>query len=378
MSTKWIFIQPQDVWMFRDAKPFTAGQSFIARSVFPPYPPTLQGAIRTQVIEESSVDWAKFGSRQDESLIQKIGAPGTRNGHPATLGNFAIRGPFVGKRGKKNEVKLLVPLPLDLQVSTGDEPTITLYRPDSQPSFETYPPFVGWHPLTPGEKANISLTENDYDEDEWWLDIENFETYLQGKLPTQVIRSEEVYRYEARIGLAMEHGRRTAKDEHLYHAEFVRPSENIGLLAEIGSDLLPDRGFIGLGGEARAAYYEKVQFQQPKSTIKPGRLKVILLTPAYFSNGWQPTYQDWSVWVGPNAQLVSIALGRPTLISGWDVARNQPKPLHHFVPSGSIYYFENATPPSQPFTEDIPDESFEGGILAAARLGFGSFAVGIW
>jgi len=47
MSEQWIFIKAHDVWMFRDSKPFTAGESFFARSMFPPQPGTTQGLIRS-------------------------------------------------------------------------------------------------------------------------------------------------------------------------------------------------------------------------------------------------------------------------------------------------------------------------------------------
>ncbi|MBL8152360.1 MAG: CRISPR-associated protein Cmr3, partial [Blastocatellia bacterium] len=38
-----LFIEPSDVWLFRDARPFAAGEQSRATSLFPPTPRTIQG-----------------------------------------------------------------------------------------------------------------------------------------------------------------------------------------------------------------------------------------------------------------------------------------------------------------------------------------------
>lgn len=387
MSKKWIFIQPQDVWMFRTSKPFAAGQSFVARSTFPPNPQTMQGIIRTHVIEQSGIDWEAFGSRRDESLLERIGAPATKDKkHKATLGNFEIRGPFVArdirtdKAQQDNEpikVEMLLPTPLDVMLRKESENDLALLMPSPTPPppnirFDTGLPFDYWRPLI------LPDIQGEYEPAGGWLDEENFQLYLQGKVPQHITKQEEVFLYDERVGLAIDYGRRASRKSHLYHAEFVRPHDGVGLLVEVDADLLPDKGYIGVGGESRSAYYETVDFQLPFSSSHKGNLKIVLLTPAYFSDGWHPANNDWSPWVGPNARLVSMVLGRPALISGWDTVRGQPKPLRHYVPAGSVYFFEDAQVQPQPFTEPIPDNDFEGGEIDAGRLGFGGFAVGIW
>jgi CRISPR-associated protein Cmr3 len=39
-----IVIRPMDVWLFRDGKPFMAGEDHAAETLFPPSPFTLQGS----------------------------------------------------------------------------------------------------------------------------------------------------------------------------------------------------------------------------------------------------------------------------------------------------------------------------------------------
>ena len=48
----WLNITPLDVTLFRDAKPFTAGEDTRAHSVFPPTPMPLAGAIKAKLIAE--------------------------------------------------------------------------------------------------------------------------------------------------------------------------------------------------------------------------------------------------------------------------------------------------------------------------------------
>ena len=38
--------------------------------------------------------------------------------------------------------------------------------------------------------------------------------------------------------------------------------------------------------------------------------------------------------------LRSACVGRPVHVSGWDMAKGQPKPTRRLAPSGSVYFFE--------------------------------------
>jgi CRISPR-associated protein Cmr3 len=70
--------------------------------------------------------------------------------------------------------------------------------------------------------------------------------------------------------------------------------------------------------------------------------------------------------------LVSAVIGKPLAISGWDVANKRPKPLRHYVPAGSVYYFENATWKDTQFTESPEGEA------QFSQMGFGCVGVGIY
>lgn len=103
---------------------------------------------------------------------------------------------------------------------------------------------------------------------------------------------------------------------------------------------------------------------------------MVLLTPTYFDAGWQPKGGDWSKWVG-GGRLVSAALGKPQLISGWDVAKNKPKPLRHYLPAGSVFFFEGGQWQGHAFTQSPPNEPDRKEPDFGA-VGFGQVALGTW
>ncbi len=380
---QWYFIEPQDVLMFRTAKPFAAGQSFVARSMFPPNPQTMQGALRACVIEHSAVAWDVFRRRLDEDravvqeLQAQIGVPATYQGDEASLGSFTMQGPFVAYCPTgTNQVRRLIRIPLDVLRHKDDLQRYAILSPQEL-DFDT-DMFDNWRPL------GLNTPAEGFEQAAGWLDDAGFNAYLNGDLlnyldefsnkgePLPILESSQVFMYDERVGLALDLSRRGAAEGMLYHAEFARPAPGIGLLVALPSGMLPaEVGTLNLGGEARTAHYRAVDYQ-PTSPQIQGNLKVVLLTPAYFEGGWQPANGDWSPWVGENATLVSMAIGRPNLISGWDAAKREPKPLYHYLPAGSVFYFENATAPTIPFT-DTPNGDLDNG-----KLGFGAVAVGTW
>ncbi len=373
MRWTWYFIEPHDVWMFRDNKPFTAQQSFVARSMFPPTPQTMQGAIRTHVIERASVGWSAYARGESPDLRQLVGTPPTADG-PGELGSLRLRGPFVARR-ENGRIRRLTQMPMDVFRRKEDLSQLVRLMPHPL-DFETESPLAGWQPL----RLSPDAIPEEYEEARGWLDDAALVEYMRGATPSSAVKPGDLYHYDERIGLGLVHERRVAAEALLYHAEFVRLCDGVGLLAGVSDGLLDERGILNLGGEARAAYYETVDYAPPTVEAQD-RLTLVLLTPAYFSGGWQPANGDWTPWVGATGRLVSAVIGKPLLISGWDVARNRAKTLYHYVPAGSVYRFENAVWQGQDirFTE-TPQNLETGGAdaLDHCAIGFGDVALGHW
>jgi CRISPR-associated protein Cmr3 len=350
---QWIFIQALDVWMFRDSKPFSAGQNFYARSLFPPQPGTMQGVIRSHYLERAGVDFRAYGRGQITNL--PIGTP-------SSMGDLRITGPFLAKRSG-SVVRRYVPLPLDIM---GGE---SLLSPAKTLDYETNMP-DGWRPLIPADnKAELKKETSG----ESWLNEDAFAAYLKGDMHSvRLTPAANLYQREERVGLGMDHRRRAHAEGLFYRAQFVRPCEKVGLLVGLNQEIFAgSEGVLNIGGEGRSGTYTQVEYTPPAQTVS-GRVKIVLLTPAWFSGGWQPASGSWAPWLGAEARLVSLALGKPLALSGWDLANKQPKPLRHFVPAGSVFFFENAQLTDRPFTES-PD-----GDLDYGAMGYGAYAAGNW
>ena len=56
MKIIWLRLEPEDVLLFRDGRPFNAGQDFRAEGSFPPQPAPVVGAIRAALISPKLVE----------------------------------------------------------------------------------------------------------------------------------------------------------------------------------------------------------------------------------------------------------------------------------------------------------------------------------
>lgn len=106
-------------------------------------------------------------------------------------------------------------------------------------------------------------------------------------------------------------------------------------------------------------------------------LRVILLTPAVFDAGWQPTWL-----VQPRCEvfvtLKAACVPRPETLSGWDFEKQQPKKTRRLVSAGSVYWIELQGQPEarmqwaqEVWMHNISDQEQD------RRDGFGLAALGV-
>lgn len=177
---EWVFIRPQDVWMFRDSKPFTAGQAFVARSLFPPTPQTAQGFLRTHYLDVRGVDFGAYGRGELPQVNDIIG-------DSQSLGQLRVAGPFVA-RYQDEHIERLFSAPLDLTGKREDpddeQSEVAQYvglTPADEAGFQA-DAFDGWRPL--------NLGKDDVAAGNGWLTETDLRAYLAGKtLP--VTRNEK-------------------------------------------------------------------------------------------------------------------------------------------------------------------------------------------
>lgn len=366
----WLFIEPNDVLLFRDGKPFVAGEDHRARSVFPPTPFTMQGILRSKVLFDSGVsphDYA-HGAPSAQALIQQIG---TASGN---YGQLRLHGPFVAKRDG-NTLTRYFPLPADVVKVDED---FTLLRP-----LLDYP-FVSNQPI--GLRPLWTRTVKPLEGVRGWLAEDEFQKYLSGRTDFSVTPERALIVREPRFGIALHYPARSTQEGMLYQMEFLRTHEGVGLVLQVEgiAAFQADKGFLQVGGEARAACYELLKTPMPPVVFPnplPRRFKVVLLTPGWFSDGWKPRDDNWGqFFTGAGIRLAAAAVGRPQPIGGAfadDRQRsgNFQKPMRRFVPAGSVYFFESngvTTYPERPLTETPEGEGDFG------QIGFGQIAIASW
>lgn len=376
----WLFIEPSDVWLFRDSRPFAAGEGHGAVTIYPPAPFTVQGALRSWLLGQEIVDWRAFREQSDkaaQTMAVRIGHP-PRAGVAGSLGAFSMRGPFRA-RLTGGRAEILYPTPLDIyHVEKGQwralQPAKTTAVMDWGAGLSPLLPDPADPNDKPDEEPGATLTHD------------SFLDYLDGRRFGLLTGSEMTP--ESRLGIAMDYDAGRAADSMLYLAEFARlPSatgtERYGLLVEVDdAPGWPEQGVISMGGEARASLVRKlaaIEAPEPPAALASGEsFKIVLLTPAWFDGGRQPQGGDWASFFGApaaaNLRCVAAAVGRPLYLGGWDAARGGHKPLRGFVPPGSVFYFEAEQPvtPPEAFTQTPPGE------LGFPNQGLGAFVAGSW
>lgn len=394
-----IFIEPSDVLLFRDGRPFSAGEGHRARSLFPPTPNTTQGMIRSKILADrcGRYDDYKNGCngcpKEDNcTLADEIGTP-TIHGQ-VNYGKIELKGALLAQY-QDNQLTPYFPIPADVvQVKIKDNSA-------------TFPQIRYLQPLKNGLFGENDLTHSTHLKALLWTDevqpvepvfgywnLEEIQAYLLNNPAQNFTQTDTLYVKESRFGIAIDKGKQVTEEGKLYQIEMIRCRENIGLYMEMDGiqslSIIPDpkTGLIAIGGENRAASYTKVQeidwnnFQgQIASKLpKSDGFKLYFATPTIFNHGWLPHWIDSQSlsgqYNGIQVELITAAIPRYQMIGGWDVAHNRPKPTRRAIPAGSVYYFKSKASP-----EDIL-KAFHWNNLAddpnEAQIGFGLGLVGCW
>ncbi|NLE46651.1 MAG: type III-B CRISPR module-associated protein Cmr3 [Chloroflexi bacterium] len=382
----WLFLEALDAWMFRDGKPFDAGEGHLASSIFSPTAHTIQGSLRSLLLDQLGVDPKKYLDGQaSQDVYDLLGKPGDRN-NPS--GSFWLLGPFVAKRYDNHpdpdQHVRYIPLPQDI---TADKDADLRFRTTR---LKTLHP-IGERLWIGGRHLRIlDVAPNDEAPTNLWISESTLQQYLDGDELTvgHCIHEHELFEREYRSGNAMDYTVRHVRADEgmLYSGAFIRPVEDVGLLVWVPdcvADKLPDQVCWRIGGEGRSARLTKItdaRWVSPQDPLSYGwrsnaRLKVVFLTPTYFNQGWLPGDTRFV-----NA-LQTAALTHPTCLGGWDLARHRPRPIRRYVPTGSVYYleFQDDWRPESLLICDSPlDDSRTSTELPLDRLGLGHVAVGTW
>ena len=355
--TTYYYVQPTDTLFVRGNLAFgDAGEH--GSSTMPPPPSLFAGAFRSALLGRDAGEMSAFlaqGRCDDARLDACLGTPENPGAFRITWLSLAGLPSPAGGRGAGGEgisPEAVLPLPADLL------------------RFESG--FAPLQPRKPGEfvaaaghlpqRATLISAKQEKPKSGYFLRQAGFARHLQGQLPeaVQEIETKHLYQRDPRLGIGLNAESRSVEEGLIYTTEGFafspassagtpRPFAGTGFLVGIeGADgLLPEEGLLRLGGDGRSAQYRRVDFQPLRVVGVSKQFRLILQTPALFSQGWLPDgiSKEGDEYrlrgSGFTARLVCAALGRREVVSGWDLFNWKPKPAQSAVPAGSVYWFED-------------------------------------
>jgi CRISPR-associated protein Cmr3 len=363
-----ISIRPLDTLFFRDGKPFSLGEETWADGVFPPYPSTLFGALRTWYIAQHPAPFSKEAIEQSAKItIIGVGYSLCKEVHTCEQAQHYID--FGVGYSLCKEVHL--PMPLDLVAPKGQSEVVIRLQPTEMSGVvSNYPcPIL----LLPPDKGQVEEVAQGL------MTQVDLETYLYStKKVFSVKKLEDFLKTEPKIGIGRNDATLTASDALLYRVGMRRPVDweiVVDVQLPDGTISLPQQAFIiKLGAENKVAEVRSFQrsfgIDPAEITLKGNRFKLYLATPAIFDGGWKPDLSRHGI----RAELVAAAVGKPLSIGGFDMEKGVPKTMYKAVPAGSVYFYETSENLEvvkerlfgKPISDKMPEQ------------GFGIAYVGVW
>jgi len=375
-------IKPLETFLFRNAKPFDTGDN-LAESVFPPFPSTIYGAIRTAVISQKN-QYNSFIQKEDNPINKEIGSKDN-------LGNFAISNLYLIQKSIFQDNQLF-PVPRDFVMKSKDNPNeynkFKLYslQKVENSNFETQS-ICSDLIFYKASEQKMSHIEGGW--------INNIEKYLKGDIENLTYtKSNQIFKIEEKIGIALDYEKGTAKDQMLFNQRRLRLKNDFALSIKINNlTSIEPEGILTLGQDRKIFSYSvqedvnivsdstvdliKEKIQQTK------KFKLVFTTSVLFKEGLLPKniLPDSWIWENDDSKLQikirSIFSGRPIAVGGWDIQHHRPKPLRKTIPSGSVFYCELI----EGNVENLFKHFYDKNICEddqMNRQGFGHSLIGIW
>lgn len=348
------FIEPLDVLFLRGNKLFGDPGSY-GESLIPPWPSVAAGALRTRILVDDGVDLQAFAeSRVEHSYL----------GTPQEPGSFTLTAFHLARRHGDGRVEVLMAIPADL-VITEDKPGAAQPRrlvPTATGESSIRHSFpLPLCPILPAQNRSKPLSG-------YWLTQAGWCQHRCGESvdPAHLVSNAHLWRMDDRVGVGLDMTQRRAAEGKLFAMQAVsliqrghaldlqqnRSDYDVGFVAGIMGAELPRSGTIRFGGDGRGARLALMEQTLPELDYAvmahQKKARMILTTPGIFDNGWLPNGIHKNaqggydlVLEGIRGRLVCAAVSRSEVVSGWDIARGQPKEAQRCAPTGSVYWIDD-------------------------------------
>jgi len=355
----WYKLTPVDAWFFRDDRPYNGSeyQSGIS-TIFPPYAPTVVGAVRAALARENG--WSGRGDWSDD--LKTVLGDGFND-----LGKLHFTGPFLCYR---EELLFTVPANLFGEMVEGSFTPRKWITPSSNQVFSDMGASANLPESTHNSRFKLSSGEDFFVTESGLLGI------LRGEFPSKESfhKKSQVISLESRIGLEREKATRLAVKGALYSPEYIRMHKHYSLV--IGVRGLPSDwslpSLFPLGGESRmtdCVRFNYTSLLDDSSVTEADMLH--LVTPACFD---RETW--WGVDPGGSAnalesrlrgEVSSICLDRYIKIGGWDSRINSPVESKPFIRPGAVWWLSERQEIPRVMSFGIRKEYGFGLILAGSQ-----------
>src|SRR5438270_2960353 len=356
-------IEPHDPLIVRDGKPFGPNPGARATTLSFPFPSTTTGGIRSRA------------GMNDDGVFELPPDETRRKEKIKNLKKLTVRGPLLVQLSEDGNGivvnEWLVPAPTDALLSQTEPLSdkealirrlipreIQQFADDAETDLDSKILLVGLpeHEEDPDKlhkKSPLYWYWNIFEN--WLLDPSRF----NGLIELSRLGHKGPER-EHRLHVSIDADRRAAKEGALFETsglEFTHAGERQQRLSEaqrlalaiiVGEDkdtpITIRGGTTGFAGERRIVSWRKSSSKlltchpDLKDAIKAQKAcRVFLLTPAYFKEGYRPTWLLQSN-NGVKPELKAIAIQRPQVVSGWDFEKRQPKPTRRLSPAGTVLF----------------------------------------
>ncbi|MDW8479477.1 MAG: type III-B CRISPR module-associated Cmr3 family protein [Xanthomonadales bacterium] len=353
MSVRSCFLEPLDVLFLRGNRLFGDPGSY-GEALVPPWPSVAAGAIRSHLLVSDGLDPGAFARGECEHPAL---------GHRDRPGAFAVVGFHLARRDGRGRIETLWPVPADLVVKEErGSRRVAWARPVKLAESLRSSLRLPLHPV-------LAEAERSKPAKGLWLREEGWRRYLDGDSPEpeHLVESSRLWKLELRVGVGLDPARRAAGDGRLFTVQAVSLARrdaggesdtgfDAGFLVRVAGLTGPlPPGTVRFGADGRAARLfpidslPKLPEADQRLIARDRRARLVLTSPGIFPGGWLPPgcggdpRADGAIRFalgGVSGWLVSAAVPRLEVISGWDLARWRPKAAERAVPAGAVYWLE--------------------------------------
>jgi CRISPR-associated protein Cmr3 len=321
----------------------------MAKSMFPPLPSTFYGALRSAVLAQHNKSIDDFHSRKKPyDDLPEVGTPDQ-------MGTLSISGPCLAQKNEDFEdFDLYMPAPAHLTCEKEASDRFHLLFPSENDIIAKDCADLDCQlHLVQGPESTIVQSFNDF------LSSNDTAYVLRKKCPEQQKNKQKnnaLFKTFWQVGLERDRSRNT-KEGQLYSAGHYQMPDAAGFYLKVSN--MPDMtsGILKLGGEWRAAAYEKIAEQAPfnnaliddiaEKITKNKRFLLWLITPAIFNNAYLPDFLDTRTLEGRlngiAVKLIACQTKSKSFVGGFKLGKGgsgESKKGYYAVPAGSVYFFE--------------------------------------